>query len=173
MQREASWGKFLMALVAFTAIAGLCVWGGMSFTRSARSIAHYAPAGGWIESSQVYRTAYYDRNRGLEHTYHADVRFRYTVGGKEYRGDRAAWDTSFDTQAAAQRLAGRYTRGQSVMVYYNPVDPTEAVLDKTVSRLNTSSWHPLTVLGFVLLALVPFGVIRRIVLIMLDRRDQA
>jgi hypothetical protein len=63
-------------------------------------------------------------------TYKADVAYRYKVRGRDYSSDRLTLADFSSTARRAQGIVGRYADGAPVTVYYNPVDPSDAVLER-------------------------------------------
>lgn len=63
------------------------------------------------------------------HEWFTEVRYRYTVNGVTYTGDRlrAFGRNHFDEQQALQELAP-FSVGQKVRVYYDPAKPGSSVL---------------------------------------------
>lgn len=62
--------------------------------------------------------------------YNADVKYNYTVNGKEYVSDKIRADLRGKTQTdEARRLVQLYSPGRTVAVYYNPRSPGDAVLE--------------------------------------------
>ncbi len=61
----------------------------------------------------------------------ADLEYAYTVAGVNYRGNRLALGGTFYASRAAlvRGAARRYRAGEAVQVFYNPDDPSEAVLE--------------------------------------------
>ena len=72
---------------------------------------------------------------GVLRVYDPQVRFRYTVDGKEYQSDRVAVRTP-DILGADQGegFADRYAPGTVTVCYHDPDDPTDAVLLRESSR---------------------------------------
>ena len=81
------------------------------------------------------------RMRGARTFYRTMISYRYEVDGKRYEGDRLRFvndarrdltnsSESFSDLAEAQGVVRHYPRGKKVPVYYNPDDPTVAVLVK-------------------------------------------
>jgi len=67
---------------------------------------------------------------GTQRVYRADVRYAYTVDGQEYEGDRVEFGGFSSSNAKrAYRIVGTYRKGQTVAVYYDPNDPSRAVLE--------------------------------------------
>lgn len=60
----------------------------------------------------------------------AYVRYRYEVGGREYRGDRLRFGSMFgSSDLGAQSDVLDYRPGRTVQVAYNPDDPSDSVLE--------------------------------------------
>lgn len=66
--------------------------------------------------------------------YAARIIYTYTVDGDQYRGDRLNLRDSTNLANAedAQERLDPYPVNTSVMVYFNPDDPTDAVLDRSL-----------------------------------------
>ena len=63
-------------------------------------------------------------------TYKADVAYRYKVRGRDYSSGRITLLDFSSTAGRAQSIVNRYADGAPVTVYYNPVDPSDAVLER-------------------------------------------
>jgi hypothetical protein len=63
-------------------------------------------------------------------TYKADVAYRYKVRGHDYSSARITLVDFSSTAGRAQGIVNRYVDGAPVTVYYNPVDPSDAVLER-------------------------------------------
>jgi len=86
------------------------------------------------------------------------VVYRYTVNGKQYTADRFFFiGSSYSTHEAAFRVTQAYAVGADVPAYYDPRDPSVAVLDRSsfdVTLLNGATivvWG--TMIGICLYAL--------------------
>jgi hypothetical protein len=96
------------------------------------------PAKGWpvtegvIESSEVgaVSTSSGRLGRGLSHF--PDVRYRYTVGGKDFTGDKVHLGIGSALESDAKAVAARYRAGEKASIYYDPGNPAMAVLDPRV-----------------------------------------
>lgn len=60
------------------------------------------------------------------------VRYRYTAEGKEYGGERQRFVDDRSSYEEAQGIFQKYSAGDSVRVWYNPKNPAEAVLSRSV-----------------------------------------
>ncbi len=68
-------------------------------------------------------------------TYRAEVMYKYTVQGQHFTGDRLRYGAmGTSDQKFTQGLVSRYKKNAKVSVYYDPSRPSEAVLEKGVSR---------------------------------------
>lgn len=80
------------------------------------------------------------------------VRYRYVVGGREYVGERQAIGGAapFATpEEAGEEVRRRHRPGSAVSVFYDPADPSSAVLEPGVGFLSYVG----AILGLSLLAL--------------------
>ena len=62
--------------------------------------------------------------------YKADVAYRYKVQGRDYSSGRITFADFSSSGGRAQGIVNRYPDGAPVTVYYNPVDPSDAVLER-------------------------------------------
>ena len=70
-------------------------------------------------------------------TYSVSTRYRYQVAGVEYTGDRASITARADNIGSFQeqlgyRLQGAQHTGEPVMVWVNPAQPTESIVDRSL-----------------------------------------
>jgi hypothetical protein len=74
----------------------------------------------------------WDRH-GSKFTYRpmADIRYRYSVDGREYEGSRLGYRTiELHTEQHAAADCARYPEGKQLKVYYNPENPADSVLER-------------------------------------------
>ncbi|MBI3409479.1 MAG: DUF3592 domain-containing protein [Planctomycetes bacterium] len=110
---------------------------------------HWLPADGMIVTSRVV-------SRGTESVRGADteiartplVEYEYQANGKSFRGDRIMIGGA-NSESELESVLGQYPLGAKVIVYYNPADPQQAVLERFPAR---RLW------GCGVLMLFPFGV---------------
>ena len=82
-------------------------------------------------------------------TYGARIRYRFTVDGRNYQGDRIGLgDYSASYKGRVDEVVARYPKEGTVTVYYKPGNPAECLLEPGVQF---QSWL-LPVVGCVLLA---------------------
>lgn len=82
-------------------------------------------------------------------TYTALLRYTYQVAGRDYTADRDRYYTVSVGQRAAQRIVEAHPVGSKVTVYYNPADPSDALLRPGIAAGDS----------FMLLFMLPFNII--------------
>ena len=80
----------------------------------------------WPTTEGEVVEAWMSRNLG------AHVRYRYTVAGIDYESDRIRLVRKFWSDGRSEIVA-RYPEGRRVMVAYDPLDPSNAVLEPGTS----------------------------------------
>ena len=91
---------------------------------------HWPFTMGIVLTSAVEKRRY--RRRDVNN---AIVRYSYRVGERTYQNAKVSLGPAA-RGAEAKKVAARYPVGAQVMVYYNPKDPSEAVLEKK----NSTQW---------------------------------
>ena len=78
--------------------------------------------------------------REVGESFDTEVRFRYSINGQEFTGTRLHFLNLRDVSrpAQAQRTLARYPVGQRVEVIYNPNDPSDSALDRTLNGMPLS-----------------------------------
>ena len=70
-------------------------------------------------------------SQGRQTSYAPLIEYSYFVFEREYHGRAVtADDQGVDTLAEAEKIAGRYPKGRPVIVYYDPKDPRDAMLER-------------------------------------------
>lgn len=102
----------------------------------------------WYSSGKHISDGYY--------IYSPKVSYSYNVSGVEYSCD-SVWRLDHESRSAneAQRVINSYPTGMAVTVYYDPSNPSHAVLDRT----EQSSPIIPVMIGAALLALGVFGLV--------------
>ncbi len=85
---------------------------------------------GVIAHSAVLLQMQQTSNSNNTPTYKADVAYRYKVRGSDYSSDRITLADFSSSGGRAQSIVNRYPDGAPVSVYYNPADPSDAVLER-------------------------------------------
>ncbi len=128
-------------LNASPALLGLLLWSlivlvpdGLLFFLTAKNVmAQWYPS----VPGEITRSA---EQREVGESFDTEVRFRYSVNGQEFAGNRLHFLNLRDVSrpAKAQRTLARYPVGQRVEVIYNPNDPSDSALDRTLNGMPLS-----------------------------------
>jgi len=116
-------------------IVGIVMLGfGLRSLRAARASASWPVADGTVTSSEVERSTSRSssgkRSARTTTTYHAKVKYRYSVGGQSHEGDRVAFgDYGSSKSSHAREIAARYPVGIKVDVFHAPDSPDQSVLE--------------------------------------------
>jgi len=94
----------------------------------ARSISHWQPAPGHIESSRILVSSP-DGHPDQIH-WEPYVQYLYTVNGELYHSDQlyAVSSSLPSDHSSAEDITRRFPTGKAVVVYFNPQEPGHAVL---------------------------------------------
>lgn len=91
---------------------------------------------GRILTAEVERDVRRDED-GKSVTYIPHVKYAYQVDGQDYQGDQIGFGTpKFSIAKKANAIVVQYPAGSQISVFYNPLDPGEAVLDRVIFRPN-------------------------------------
>ncbi len=101
--------------------------------QKAKATEQWPTVAGSVLSAHIDQQRRVSRNQGHTHThisYKPVVEYTYEVNGQAYQGNRVAPGSgmSYD-YATAQGMLSRYQPGQQATVHYDPVDPSQAVLE--------------------------------------------
>lgn len=94
--------------------------------------------------------------------YQVDVRYTYSVDGKQYWNDRYSYFHTYAESSRNKSVVEKYPRGKQVTVYYDPSNPKESVLSRKISP-----WSVMPIFFFLLPTIIPplvfvDGILKRI-----------
>lgn len=91
---------------------------------------------GWLQTSGEVQSSKLKVHRGTNSdgvgtdSYYAQVVYKYTVNGIQYRSDRVFFGQDASTsKVSAKRRVAEYAPGNQVKVYYDPENPKVSVLE--------------------------------------------
>lgn len=120
-------------LVGLFALVSLLI-GALLVSLGLFTLQRHRAAAGWPQVPGVVETSEVVAERRFKHRavmYRPVVRYRYGAPGGVYLGGKVASTARlYNREKEAQRIAARYPVGTTVMVRYNPGDPSEAVLER-------------------------------------------
>jgi Protein of unknown function (DUF3592) len=117
----------------------------------------HSPAAWPTTSGTINSVRVVERNYGSETRWFAEVSYQYSVHGRTIANTRLARgpETSWRDSAEANQFLERYIARSQVLVYYNPNNINEAVLDPT-GGLELSTWIGIFMIAFALGILVVY-----------------
>jgi hypothetical protein len=130
--------EFKFLLVGFAcAVAGMLTLVTLLKWREVRAVSRWFPTPGRIISSQVEAREVTSSGSGSESRGSTETRnfpaitFEYKVGGKTFRSSHYSVQENVGNFAVSETLA-RFPRGADVTVFYDPSDPSKAVIERTM-----------------------------------------
>jgi len=120
-------------LVALVGCMGLFVTiFAISMELRIRATHQWPVASGQIVSSAIQEYNDGAANRGSKRMYRLKVVYEYQIGGRKYKSDQLTQGEKFGSASreAVGLSASKYKVGDTVQVYYNPKNPSEAVLNR-------------------------------------------
>ena len=107
-------------------VGGVLAFVGWRLGGEARASAAWPATDAVVESARVVEQAEANEKR----LFRAAIRYRYQVGDTRYSGERVSYDMAPSPQPGiARAIVERYPAGASVKVFYDPSDPSRAVLE--------------------------------------------
>ena len=93
---------------------------------------------------------------GYSYTYGPEIVYTYSVNGQSYTANKVSYSTGSSSDVSyAQKIVNTYPVGTQIPVFYNPENPTEAVLEP---GSNTMTYFPI-IFGIVFIAVGIGGII--------------
>ena len=115
-------------------------------------VASFLPVAGVVTDSHVDSSTDSDGHT----SYYPRVTFRYEVDGNEYRDGQLRIVAIGGGSKSAQRRAGQYPVGKEVDAFYDPSDPSVAVIQTDVAWMTMF----FAVIGMLLMGIGVFMVVR-------------
>lgn len=128
--------KFLLVGFACAVAGGLSIVTLLKW-REVRALSHWLPTPGKVISSRVEAREVRSSGVGSDSTDSTEMRnfpaitFEYKVGGKKFQSSRYSVQENLGNFEVAETLE-RFPRGGEVTVFYNPADPSKAVIERTM-----------------------------------------
>ncbi|MCA0031669.1 DUF3592 domain-containing protein [Mesorhizobium sp. B263B2A] len=122
---------FVCAVAAMLSFITVMKW------REVRALSHWLPTPGKIISSRVEAREVRSSGAGSDSSDTTEMRnfpaitFEYKVGGKKFQGSRYSVQENLGNFEVTETLA-QFPRGADVTVFYNPADPSKAVIERTM-----------------------------------------
>jgi Protein of unknown function (DUF3592) len=117
----------------FVIIGWLLVRFALKMTAKAQQTRLWPSTEGEIAHSATLYESSRSPSGGVSATYKADIAYRYQVNGKDFSSSTITLLDMSSTASRAQSIVGRYPDKSKVQVFYNPDDPSDAVLEPGAS----------------------------------------
>jgi hypothetical protein len=101
--------------------------------RLANTSQSWQGAMGQVIASDIKKSTSNDGEYGQSTSYEAIIRYRYSVMGKDYTGERVSFGVKNSSEKLARDTVSRYPINTGVTVFYNPDKPEQAVLEQANS----------------------------------------
>ncbi len=123
-------GGFFLLLTLAAGI-GLLAYS-LNSKKKAGASQQWPAAPGTIIISEVRQGSTSDEDGGVKYHFYPHVEYTYFAGGQMNTGKQVSFGgvQGFNTPAQAETSVKKYPVNSNAMVYYNPVKPQEAVLEK-------------------------------------------
>ena len=119
----------ILPLIFIVAGVSVAYFGFRGLVRAKASL-DWPSAPGKIIASSVEKHRSSRSNGRSSTTYHAEIRYAFSVDGRSLTGSRVAYgDYGSSDPDHAREIAGRYPVGKPVTVYYMPENPEESLLE--------------------------------------------
>lgn len=96
----------------------------------------WQPTPGIILTSELKEHNAVDPDQRNKTVYTPMVRYQYACAGNSYTGYRITFNSIEYSQEKAQQIVSRFSPGSSVTVFFDPLHPKEAVLERNTRRHN-------------------------------------
>ncbi len=92
-------------------------------------------AQGTVLQSWVRKSRSTDSDGGDSYSYHPEVHYQYQIMGREYQGNNIAFGPQVGGHSRAEKTIEKYPTGANVTVYYQPDNPDNAILERSISKV--------------------------------------
>jgi len=117
-------------------LAGVCLYSFFDILRQEKTSARWPTAQGTVTVSSVVENVSRDKDDREEIKYVPQVTCSYRVSGREYHcaTRKWGWTELYVDREGPEKILARYPKGASVPVFYDPADPSQAVLEPANRR---------------------------------------
>ena len=101
-----------------------------------RASQNWSTTQGTVIQSWVRRSKSTDSDGSTSSSYHPEIHYLYQILGKEYQGNKIAFGPRVGgNRSRAEKMVEKYPTGATVTIYYHPNKPTNAVLERSISKI--------------------------------------
>jgi Protein of unknown function (DUF3592) len=116
--------------IAFIVVGGSAVWSGFELRERAQRMITRPSVRGAVTGTAIVADGTFEDGSAA---YSPRISYKYVVAGKEYSGQRRSLinvPTGRCLRAGLRTTVDRFPVGSEVIVFYDPADPGEAILER-------------------------------------------
>jgi hypothetical protein len=118
----------IIVFIVFNSIGFIMLRKAMIVRRMSREATQWPTVNGQVVESKVIEEPARNAMGNVNNTYLIVAKYQYSVGGKQYEGERVAFGSPAFNYLTASNIKDQFAEGKEVPVYYNPSNPEECVL---------------------------------------------
>jgi len=90
-----------------------------------------------VIQSWVRKSSSTDDDGSVSYSYYPEIRYQYHVMGTEYQGNKISFGPKVGgNRSRAEKMIEKYSTGAGVTVYYQPDNPANAILERSLSKIS-------------------------------------
>jgi hypothetical protein len=139
-----------LVVLLLAALGGYLIFASIRGKRKAQASQNWPAVTGRVLTARLQHSTTSDAEGDMTTSYYPQVEYEYVAQGQTFRGNKIAFgpQKTHNNQARAQVALDSYLPGMDIPVYYNPLQPQEAVLEKSAPAGTIG-----LIIGIVLLAI--------------------
>jgi hypothetical protein len=123
-------GGFIV--MVFAGIGAFLIYYSFRSRKKADASQGWPSTNGLVTEARVSHSTSTDADGEAQDSYSPQVRYHYSIAGQEYEGSKISFgmQQSFSSRSKAEQALTSFPQGSQVALYYNPANPSEAVLER-------------------------------------------
>ena len=116
--------------IVFVVVGGAAVWSGFELRDRAQRMIRWPSVPGSVTGTDIVADGTFEDGSAA---YYPRISYKYVVAGKEYSSQRRSLinvGAGRFLRAGLRKTVERYPVGSEVTVFYDPADPSEAILER-------------------------------------------
>lgn len=137
-------------LLLFIGIGAFLIFKSIQERKKADASQSWHSTSGQILEARVDRSTHTDSDGDTSNSYTPKVEYSYEIAGASYHGKKISFGLAqgYNSAHKAQEIIARYPLSRQVIVYYDPANPSDAVLERKAGSFTTTM-----ILGIIFLVL--------------------
>lgn len=123
-------GGFFVLL--FAGIGAFLIYYSIRSRKKAESSQGWPSTVGHVTEARVSHHTNTDADGDTQDSYSPEVRYHYSIAEQEYESSKIGFglQQSYSSRSKAEQALTSFPQGSQVTVYYNPANPSDAVLER-------------------------------------------